>query len=164
MSLILVLIILSFALKSPVRIPVALGPILIAIVYAMGTMGLLGIPSTPLTIMLATVLLGLGIDYSIHFLSRYNEEKEKGLSTEEALHTCSLKVGESIALTTVTTMFGFLSLVTMMLVPVQDFGKISAIGIVYCAIFVPMLISVGLVIYERVIARLISIIPHVWRA
>ncbi len=162
-SIILVLVILSFALKSPYRIPLALGPVLIAIVFATGTMGLLGIPSTPITIMLATVMLGLGIDYSIHFLSRYNEEKEKGLSTEEALHSTSLKVGESIALTTVTTIFGFLSLITMILVPVQDFGKISAIGLAISAIFVIMLISAGIVINERVIARLISLIPHVWR-
>ncbi len=156
-SIILVLVILSFALKSPLRIPLALGPILIAIVFATGTMGLLGIPSTPLTIMLTTVMLGLGIDYSIHFLSRYHEEKEKGLSTEEALHSTSLKVGESIALTTVTTMFGFLSLITMILVPVQDFGKISAIGLAISAIFVIMLISAGIVINERVIKRLISL-------
>jgi len=155
-SLVLVLIMLFLALRSFMGIILGLLPVILAIIFAMGTMGLLQIPNTPLTIMIATLLLGLGIDYSIHFMSRYKEERERGEKLENALRITSSTVGESIALTSITTTFGFLSLMTMSLVPVQDFGKIAAIGLIFCMFFVPVIISVGLLFQERVIRRALA--------
>lgn len=71
----LVIILLFIALRSFMGLILALLPVLIAILFATGAMGILQIPSTPLTIMLATLLLGLGIDYSIHYIARYREER-----------------------------------------------------------------------------------------
>jgi hypothetical protein len=152
-SLALVMTMLFFAMRGVSGIILGLSPILLAILFAMGFMGLLQIPSTPLTVMLATLLLGLGIDYSIHFIARYREERMNGKTLEEALLITSSTVGESIALTSITTTFGFLSLMTIMLVPVQDFGKIAAVGLVFCAIFVPIIISVGLLFYEKIVRK-----------
>lgn len=152
-SLILVIILLYFALRGFMGVIIGLVPVLLAIVFAMGIMGLLSIPSTPLTIMLATLLLGLGIDYSIHFIARYREERKNGYSLEKSLLITSSTVGESVGSTSITTIFGFLSLVTMTLIPVQDFGKIAAIGLFLCAIFVPSIIPVGLIFHERVVDR-----------
>jgi hypothetical protein len=158
------MIMLFFALRGLTGIILGLSPVLLAILFAMGTMGLLQIPSTPLTIMLATLLLGLGIDYSIHFIARYREEREKGEKLEDALHITSSTVGESIALTSITTTFGFLSLMTMTLIPVQDFGKIAAVGLVFSAIFMPVIISVGLLFHERVVGRALASLPLPWRS
>lgn len=158
-SLILVIIMLFLALRGFMGIMLGLSPVLLAILFAMGIMGLLAIPSTPLTIMLATLLLGLGIDYSIHFIARYREERNRGENLEDALRITSTTVGESIAITSITTTFGFLSLMTMTLIPVQDFGKIAAIGLVLCAIFMPVIISVGLIFHERVVSRALVWFP-----
>ncbi len=158
-SLVLVMIMLFFALRGFTGIILGLSPVLLAILFAFGAMGLLQIPSTPLTVLLATLLLGLGIDYSIHFVARYREEREKGKTLEDALHATSSTVGESIALTSITTTFGFLSLMTITLIPVQDFGKIAAVGLVFTAIFVPVIISVGLLFHERVVARVRAFLP-----
>lgn len=155
-SLVLVMVMLFLALRSFTSIILGLSPVLLAILFALGIMGLLNIPSTPLTVMLATLLLGLGIDYSIHFIARYKEERGKGETLEGALLITSSTVGESIAITSITTTVGFLSLMTMTLVPVQDFGKIAAIGLVLCAIFVPVIISVGLLFQERVVRRALA--------
>ena len=163
-SLTLVMIMLFLALRSFTGILLGLSPVLLAILFAMGTMGILQIPSTPLTIMLATLLLGLGIDYSIHFIARYREERGKGENLEDALRITSSTVGESIALTSITTTFGFLSLMTMTLIPVQDFGKIAAIGLVFSAIFVPVIISIGLLFRERVVGKAIVWLPLPWKS
>lgn len=162
-SLILVIILLYFAVRGFTGVIIGLTPVLLAILFTMGVMGLLGIPSTPLTIMLATLLLGLGIDYSIHFMSRYREERKNGYSLEKSLLITSSTVGESLVSTSITTIFGFLSLVTMTLIPVQDFGKIAAIGLFLCAIFVPLIIPVGLVFHERVVDRALLWLPLPWR-
>ena len=161
-SLVLVLIMLFIGLRSFMGIILALLPVLLAIIFAMGTMGLLYIPETPLTIMMATLLLGLGIDYSFHYIARYREEREKGETLEGALRITSSTVGESIALTTITTVVGFLSLMTMSLVPIQDFGKIAAIGLIFCMFFVPIILSVGLLFHERVIKRALAFLS--WRS
>ena len=150
-SLVLVFAILFSFFRSLVRIMLAFAPVLFAIIYAFGTMGLLGIPFTPLTVMIGTILIGLGTDYSVHFISRYREEKEKGLDTRAALHTTMLTVGVAIMTATLTTIFGFLALTTMPLVPVQDFGRLAAVGLIYAAFFTPIIVSLGIIVYERVI-------------
>ncbi len=161
-SLVLVIILLFLALRSFMGIILGLLPVLLASLFAMGTMGLLHIPKTEVTILLSTLLLGLGIDYSIHFISRYKEERGKGEKLEDALRITSSTVGESIAITSITTTFGFLSLMTMALVPVQDFGKVAAIGLVFCMFLVPVIISVGLLFHERVIRRALAFLS--WRS
>ncbi|RCV64723.1 putative exporter protein, RND superfamily [Methanophagales archaeon] len=149
-SLILVFTILYIFFRSFVRILLAFAPVLFAIIYALGTMGLIGIPFTPLTVMIGTILIGIGTDYSVHFISRYREEKGKGYDTRDALHTTTLTVGVAIMTSTLTTMFGFLALTSMSLVPVQDFGIIAAIGLVYAAFFTPIIVSLGILVQERV--------------
>ena len=161
LSLVLVIILLFIALRSFMGIILALLPVLLAIIFAMGTMGLLQIPETFLTIMIATLLLGLGIDYGIHFITRYKEERERGEKLEDALRITSSTVGVSIALTTITTILGFLALMTVTLIPVQDFSKVASIGLLFCMIFVPVITSVGLLFHERVIRRALSFLS--WR-
>ena len=150
-SLVLVFTILFIFFRSFVWILLAFAPVLFAIVYSLGTMGLVGIPFTPLTIMIGTILIGIGTDYSVHFISRYREERGKGFDTRAALHTTTLTVGAAIMTATLTTMFGFLALTTMSLVPVREFGILAALGLVYAAFFTPIIVSLGIIVHERVI-------------
>lgn len=161
LSLVVVLVMLFLALRSFMGIILGLLPVILAIIFAIGISGLVHIPDTPLTALMAPLLLGLGIDYSIHFMARYKEEREKGEKLEDALRITSMTVGESLALTSITTALGFLSLMTMSLEPVQDFGKIAAIGIILCMFFVPVITSVGLLFHERVIRRALAFFS--WR-
>ncbi|KAF5410547.1 MAG: Multidrug resistance protein MdtC [Candidatus Methanophagaceae archaeon] len=147
-SLVLVFAILFSFFRGFVRIMLAFAPVLFAIIYTFGMMGLLGIPFTPLTIMIGTILIGVGTDYSVHFISRYSEEKEKGYDTRAALHTTTLTVGVAIMTAAITTIFGFLALTTMSLVPVQDFGRLAAVGLIYAAFFTPIIVSLGIIVYE----------------
>jgi predicted RND superfamily exporter protein len=149
-SLVLVAILLYIALGGVNGIFLGMLPLVTAIIFAMGTMGLLGMEYSVITILLATILLGLGIDYSIHFLARYREELEIGKGPIESILISVNTVGESIAITSITTMFGFLSLLTMTMPPVQEFGAITALGIIFSAIFISLLIPAGIRIQEMV--------------
>lgn len=51
---------------------------------------------------------------------------------------------------------------SMSLVPVQDFGKVATIRLVFCMFFVPVIVSVGLLFYERVIRRTLTFLS--WRS
>ncbi|OEU53133.1 MAG: hypothetical protein BA871_04965 [Desulfuromonadales bacterium C00003096] len=162
LSLVVVLLMLFLALRSLMGIILGLLPVILAIIFAIGISGLLNISETPLTTLMAPLLLGLGIDYSIHFMARYKEEREKSEKLEDALRITSSTVGVSIALTSITTTLGFLAVMTVPLLPVQNFGKIAAIGMILCVFFVPTIISVGLLFHERVIRRALAFFS--WRS
>lgn len=153
-SLALIVAVLFTTFRSLVGVVLPLIPVLFSIIATMATMGLLGMPITVVSMVTSALLLGIGIDFSIHFLSRYNEEREKGRSVEDALEITARSVGRAIFATTVTTMFGFLSLMSMTLSPIADFGKATAIGILYSAIFVPLVVPSMIILKERHIPKI----------
>ncbi len=151
-SVIIVFIILFTFFRSLFRILLAFTPVFFAIIYAIGTMGLVGMAFTPLTVLIATILIGLGTDYAVHFIARYREERENGLDVQAALDLTTRTVGEAIVISTCTTIFGFLSLTMMDLSPVKEFGVIIAVGLIYAAFFTPVLVSIGTIVHDRLLS------------
>ncbi|WP_456474174.1 efflux RND transporter permease subunit [Candidatus Pyrohabitans sp.] len=152
-SLVLIVGILFATFRNITGVVLPLIPVLFSITATMATMGFLGMPITVVSMVTSALLLGIGIDYSIHFLARYNEERDKGLGVEDALEETSKSVGRAIFATTATTMLGFLSLISMSLTPIADFGRATAIGLLYSAIFVPMIIPSTIILKERHLAN-----------
>lgn len=152
-SLVLIVGILFITFRNITGVVLPLIPVLFSITATMATMGFLGMPITVVSMVTSALLLGIGIDYSIHFLARYNEERDRGLGVEDALEETSKSVGRAIFATTATTMLGFLSLVSMSLTPIADFGRATAIGLLYSAIFVPMIIPSTIILKERHLAN-----------
>jgi len=83
------------------------------------------------------LLVGLGVDYGIHLISRYRDEVGTGATPAAATRTAVSTVGAALALATVTTAVGFLANLTSPIPALQDFGVLAAVGIV--AAFVLML-------------------------
>lgn len=75
------------------------------------------------------LLIGLGVDYAIHLISRYREEVGSGETVDEAIHGSITSVGIALALATVTTVLGFLTNVFNPVPALKDFGILSAVGI-----------------------------------
>ena len=102
-----------------------------------------------LEVAVAPVVLGLGIDYSIHLQRRYNTFRGEGMSASKAwLHGFeTLKVALSLAV--VTTMAAFVANIASPLPPLRNFGFGLAFG-VFCA-FISSTIMVGAlhVVMER---------------
>ncbi len=53
------------------------------------------------------VCIGIAVDDSIHFLTRFRQELEKGLSVEEAIHETFFGVGGALVITTIILISGF---------------------------------------------------------
>ncbi len=103
----------------------------ISIVWLIGTMVLLGIRFNTMAVALVPLLMGLGVDYSVHMFHNYRAELEKGRTPGEAI-TASIKdVGTAMFLAALTTMIAFLSFLTASIPPLRDFGVLCAIGIMY---------------------------------
>ncbi len=90
-----------------------------------------------LTGFLSVILMGLGIDFGIHFLSRYHEERKKGRSIEDALYFMLSKTGRASLTAVFTTIAAFLALVFTDFKGFNEFGFIGMMGLVmaYLSIF-----------------------------
>ena len=61
-------------LRQPALAFIAVGPIVLVLIWVLGTMALLGIPYTLITSIITALSIGIGVDYTIHIIHRYREE------------------------------------------------------------------------------------------
>ncbi|MBS3814938.1 MAG: RND family transporter [Hadesarchaea archaeon] len=100
-------------------------------IWMIGLMGFLSIPFTMIYVALVPVILGIGIDYTIHMLNRYYEERGNNLSAGDATTRSVKTVGTAISLTAITTIIGFSSFGVSDMPPVRDFGLLAAAGVFF---------------------------------
>ena len=109
---------------------IALLPTMFSIALTFGTLGIVQPQLTTLSISIVALLLGLGVDYSVHLMNRFAEEH----STEDTIKRTEyiLKTtGKAILLSTVTTIIGFASLMISSMSPMVTFGFGCSIGILF---------------------------------
>ena len=121
----------------------SLGTILLSIGWMQGMGALLGpgflnVIGAPNQIsQIAPILLiGLGVDYAIHFTGRYREELGDGASVKESTSNTLSSVGIALTLATLATIVGFLSNVVSPLPEFKDFGITVSFGILFALLLV----------------------------
>jgi predicted RND superfamily exporter protein len=85
-------------------------PITASTVIVGGAMGWLGIPLDVSTVLAAGVAIGVGVDYTVHFISRYILERERGNDENAAVLNSMRSVGKPIVFNAVVVAAGFLIL------------------------------------------------------
>ena len=85
--------------------------------------------ASPMAQILPILLIGLGVDYSIHVTSRYREEVSVGASVDDSISRAIRIVGVALVLATLTTAVGFLTNLFNPLPALREFGVLAAIGI-----------------------------------
>lgn len=94
----------------------------------------------------ALLLVGLGIDFAVHLIIRYQEEREKSIKTDEALKISIGSTGKSIVIGALTTSLAFIAFAFAKFKAFGQMGVISSIGIISLCIamlfVVPALIHV----------------------
>ena len=82
------------------------------------------------------LLIGLGVDYAIHFTGRYREELGNGQSINDSTKNTLSSVGIALSLATLATIVGFLSNVVSPLPEFKDFGITVSFGILFALLLV----------------------------
>ncbi len=127
-----IILLIMFKRVSYMLLPLAsLG---ISIIWLFGTMVLLGISFNSMMIAMVPILMGLGVDYSVHFFHNYRTELSKGKKPGEAIISSLKDVGMAMILATITTVIAFLSFLSASIPPLRDFGLLIGLGIVYTLI------------------------------
>jgi len=127
--------------------------LVLAIVWMYGFGAAMGYSFNPMTLVVPILILGLGIDYSIHIVMRYREERTDGETPEGATRKTVVSVGEALVLATVTTMIAFLSNVTSSMGAIAEFGILAAVGILSSFIIMILLVPANKVLRDRIAER-----------
>jgi len=128
LAIIMVLLIVGIMMRSFAQGVYATMPILSTIAILFGFMGFTGIPLDIATVLVASIALGIGIDYSIHVITHYNHVFKETGDINIALEDTILKGGKAVVINVISVAAGFLVLLFSQIVPLQNFGALVALS------------------------------------
>jgi predicted RND superfamily exporter protein len=106
-------------------------PVLLVILWILGTMIIFGYNLNVMTITIASLTIGMGITYSIHISERFSEDLKYFKTPGEACENTLTHTGMALAGAFLTTAGGFGILYFHKLPPLQQFGVLIALSITY---------------------------------
>jgi predicted RND superfamily exporter protein len=97
-------------------------------------MGLLGIELNLTTALLSSIMIGVGIDYTIHFVWRFKKERKLGVTHQQAAMNTLTTTGRGIVFNALSVMIGFSALLFSSFVPVKFFGFLVVVSVFACLV------------------------------
>ena len=126
---------------------VTTGPIFVVIVWLYALIALAGYGLNMITVAIAAMSLGVGIDYVIHFIERYREEREKGTTPHLSLAAVGSASGLALFGSAVSDIAGFL------VINQSKMGFFSTFGL-FCAIMIGLSLIASMVLTPAVLGLL----------
>jgi uncharacterized protein len=111
----------------------ALVPLTIGIVWMLGAMALLGLELNFMNIFVTTMIIGIGVDYGLHVVHRYREERLAGGGVA-ALEGGLIETGNAVVVAALSTVAGFGSLVFSHYPGLRSIGLVAILGAVFTAL------------------------------
>lgn len=136
-SLLICTIIFFYAYRETGRPLKATACLLVGVVYTLGYTTLAVGHLNILTITFVPILIGLGIDFGVHLISRYEEEVRHGRTELEALELAMVHTGKGIFTGCFTTAGAFWAIALTDFKGIQEMGVICGGGLLIC--LVPMM-------------------------
>jgi len=124
LALVLTFIIMMLIRKSLKLGLISITPIVFTLGVVYGFFGLAGVELDYVTMMVASVSIGVGIDYSIHFVHGATRGLKEGLSRQEAVAASFREKGGAIMANSLAVMLGFAVLLLASMSPLRTFGAI----------------------------------------
>ena len=113
---------------------IAMIPLLLTVAISMGIMAYTGIPLDIMTLMVSAIAVGIGVDYSIHFISRFRREFRRDRDAHRALQGTIRTTGRGITYNALTVALGFVILVFASFKGIRFFGLQIALTMVISAV------------------------------
>ncbi len=139
------LIMFVLLLRSLTLAVLGLIPNVLAAATALGLMGYLGIPLDVMTITIAAIIIGIGVDDAIHYLHRFRKEYAASNNVRKAVSLSHQSIGNAIYYTSITVIIGFSVLAFSNFIPSVYFGLMTALAMLL-ALLANLTILPGLLI------------------
>lgn len=105
---------------------IAITPNVLAAGMVLGGMGLMGIPLDIMTVTIAAITIGIGVDDTIHYVHRFRDEFAKDGNYVATMYRCHASTGQAMYYTSVTIILGFSILALSNFNPSIYFGLLTA--------------------------------------
>ena len=105
-----------------------LAPNILAAGLVLGVMGLAGIPLDIMTITIAAIVVGMGVDNCIHYIHRFRREFEVDENYRESMYRSHSSIGRAMYYTTLTVVVGFSMLTLSNFTPSIYFGVLTVMA------------------------------------
>lgn len=105
---------------------IAIFPNMLAASIVLGGMGIVGIPLDMMTITIAAIVVGVGVDHAIHYIYRFRIEFAQTGNYIEAMHRSHASIGRAMFYTAVIIIAGFSILALSQFIPSIYFGLLTA--------------------------------------
>lgn len=128
-SVLLLIIFLYISFRSWWGIVLPLVVVLATVIWLLGGLAWAGQSISMLTTIMPTILFVVGVSDVVHFIEKYLEELRNGQQKKAAVKKAIQEIGLATFLTSLTTSIGFLTLLSANMIPVQEFGYFTAIGV-----------------------------------
>lgn len=130
LAFIVIILIMIFVFRM-FSVPFISGiPLIMGIVWTTGMSGFIIHRLNIMTAMYLVALLGLGIDYAIHLLSSFIQERDEGMEFTEAIRNAIVKSGSGILTGGLTTATAFFALIIAETEMIKELGFVAGMGIV----------------------------------
>lgn len=133
-AVVAIALLMMMLFRSPAAGLIATVPLAVSVILAFGIMGFGGIKLDVATAMITSIVIGTGVDYTIHFLWRYREELRTGKPHAEAVTHTLTTTGRSIAFNALSVVAGFSALLLSSLPPLRVFALLFDISILTCMV------------------------------
>lgn len=112
---------------------IAVVPNLVSSFLVQGFMGFAGLPLDMMTITIASIVMGMGLEDAIHYLHHFRHHRALGHDVRTSIDLCHRQIGRALYFTSVTVIVGFSVLYFSNFVPTVYFGLLTTVAIT-CAL------------------------------
>jgi hypothetical protein len=139
LAFIIISLIVSLLFKNIKMVIISLIPNIIPLIIAAGIMGIFGIPLKPSSALVFSIVFGISVDYSIHFLAKFKNELIQTKNVKNAVIKTIEETGRSMIFTSFILFFGFI------IFAFSNFGGTIVLGVLTSIIlFVAMITNLTL--------------------
>ena len=107
---------------------IAILPNFLAAGVVLGGMGIAGIPLDMMTITIAAITVGIGVDHAIHYITRFKREFSIDGDYIASMHRAHASIGRALFYTAITIIMGFSILALSNFIPSVYFGLLTALA------------------------------------
>lgn len=125
LGILLMFLVLFRSLKVSV---VAITPTVLAACFVLGAMGIMGLPLDMMTITVAAISVGIGVDNAIHYIHRFKKELIASGDYVLSMHRSHASIGQAMFYTSVIIVVGFGIMVLSKFIPTIYFGLLTGLA------------------------------------
>ncbi len=148
-SIVLMQLLFLVMYRNPSSFIICIAPVAAGILIGLGAHALFSTMLTPITAVIGALLAGMGIDYTIEYLSQYEQSRGEGLSSLAAGERTSLFTSPAILAACATSIIGFLAIYGSSIQALRDFALVGSLGLAGSFLAAVVLLPAVLRLFDR---------------